>query len=410
MARAQRRVVVTGMGIVSCLGNDLQTVSESLREQRSGIAFVPEYAALGLQSQVAGIPDMTGLPPVARKWARFMADQGHYAYHCGMAALADAGMAADDLHSPRAGVIMGSAVGSFLEHSKVVETLQTKGVHKVLPYAVPRIMTSSSSALLSTILGVHGISITVASACASSGHAIGLAADYIRWGRQDVVLCGGAEEVAWTTTVPFDAMGALARARRDSTASRPYDAERDGFVIAGGGGVLVLEELEHARRRGARIYAELSGAGYSSDGVDMISPSAHGAAQAMRDALEDAQCDVRGGVDYINAHGTSTPVGDLSELQAIAQVFGSDMPMVSSTKGLSGHALGAAGVHEAIYSLLMMRYDFVAACAHLEHIDPACEGVPLLCEVRQQRIDSVLSNSFGFGGTNVSLLFQRLKD
>lgn len=407
-ARHLRRVAITGMGIVSCLGNDLPTVSASLREQRSGIAFVPEYAEKGFLSQVAGIPDTSALPAVPRKWNRFMAAPALYAHHACSSALQDAGLLPEQLRQPRAGVVLGSAACSFAEFTHMLDTMHSKGARKVLPYSVPRIMNSSASAVLSTMLGMQGISVTVSSACASAGHAMGMAADLIRCGRQDIMLSGGSDEVAWTITMPFDAMGALATARKDSTASRPYDAQRDGFVIAGGAGVLVLEEMEHARRRGARIYAELAGVGYSSDGVDMISPSPDGAAYAMRDALHDADCASLQEVDYINAHGTSTPIGDISELQAIGQVFGTHMPLISSTKGLSGHSLGAAAAHELIYSVLMLQEEFLAGCAHVEQLDPACADYRLLLSNRAQRIDALMSNSFGFGGTNVSLLLRRL--
>jgi 3-oxoacyl-[acyl-carrier-protein] synthase-1 len=398
-----RRVVVTGMGLVSCLGNDLDSVALALREGRSGLRYMPDYAQLGLRSCVAGVPDLSDEPPVDRKIRRYMGDAALYAYHAARRALSHAGLSREALATPRTGLVVGSGVGSPFEHSLAVDTLRAKGLGKVLPYGVPRIMGSTTSACLATAFGIQGASYSISSACATAAHCIGQATDLIRFGRQDVVIAGAAEEVCWTTTMPFDAMGALSTAHNDSTASRPYDVSRDGFVIAGGAGILVLEELEQARRRGAPIYAEVAGYGACSDGLDMVTPSAAGAARAMRLALAEAGT----GVDYINTHATSTRIGDVSELAAIREVFGSSVPLISSTKGLTGHPIAAAAAHEAIYSLLMLERDFVAGCAHLKEPDPLCHGLPILGQSIERRIDAFMSNSFGFGGTNACLVFRR---
>jgi 3-oxoacyl-[acyl-carrier-protein] synthase-1 len=400
-----RRVVVTGLGIVSCIGNDLDTVELALREGRSGVRYIPEYAELGLRSCVAGVPDISGEAPVDRKIRRFMGDAALYAYHAMRKALADAGLAQEAVSTPRTGLIVGSGVGSPFEHSIAVDTLRSKGIGKVLPYGVPRIMGSTTSACLSTAFGIQGTSYSMSSACATAAHCIGHAAELIQFGKQDTVIAGAAEEVCWTTTMPFDAMGALSTTHNDSTASRPYDVSRDGFVIAGGAGILVLEELEQARRRGARIYAEVAGYGACSDGLDMVTPSPEGAARAMRLALAEAG----GSVDYINTHATSTRLGDVSELAAIREVFGNVVPLISSTKGLTGHPIAAAAAHEAIYSLLMLDREFIAGCANLEQPDPACAGLPILRQSIDRRIDACMSNSFGFGGTNASLVFRRVQ-
>lgn len=398
-----RRVAITGLGIVSCLGNTLREVEERLRRGIPGVRYQPEYAELGLRSHVAGVPDISEMEPVPRKWRRFMADSALYAYHAMREGIEDAGLTASELMHPRVGIVMGSGVGSPSEHTQAVDTMRRKGPGKVLPYAVPRIMGSTVSANLATAFGLQGLSLSVSSACASSGHSLGLAADLIRLGRQDVVFAGGAEEVAWTTTMPFDAMGVLSSTYQNETASRPYDRGRDGFVIAGGAGVLVLEEWERASQRGARIYGELTGYGVSTDGVDMTNPDPRGAERAMLQALQEAGHTV----EYINAHATSTLVGDICELSAINRVFGQEVPLISSTKGLSGHPIGAAAAHEAIYGLLMLQGGFVAGCANIEGLDPACQNYPILQHTIERRIDGFLSNSFGFGGTNVSLVFRR---
>ena len=403
-----RRVVVTGLGIVSCIGNELDTVAVALRDGRSGVRTFSQFAEMGLRSRVAGVPDLSGEPPVERRVRRFMADAALYAYHAMRRALADAALPQQVVVHPRTGLIVGSGVGSLSEHALSVATLRSKGVTKVLPYVVPRIMGSTTSACLSTAFGIQGASYSMTSACATSAHCIGHGTELIQFGKQDVVIAGGAEEVGWASTMPFEAMGALSTGFGDSTASRPYDVSRDGFVIAGGAGILVLEELEHARRRGARIYAEVAGYGACSDGRDMVTPCATGAARAMRLALAEAG----GTVDYINTHATSTRLGDVSELAAIRAVFGQEergVPAISSTKGLTGHPIAAAAAHEAVYSLLMMEREFLTGCAHVLQPDPACAGLPVLFSSEQRRIDSVMSNSFGFGGTNASLIFRRLE-
>jgi len=395
------------MGIVSCLGNDLDTVAQALRLGRSGIRFAPEYVERGLNTHVSGVPDMSGEPTVDRKLRRFMGDAALYAFHAMQKAIRDAALNDAMLHSTRTGLIVGSGVGSPFEHLQAMDTLRERGLSKIPPYAVPRIMGSTTSACLSTFFGIRGLSYSITSACASSAHCIGHAADLIRFGKQDVVVAGGAEETHWTTTAPFDAMGVLSTARPDSTASRPFDAGRDGFVIAGGAGILILEELEHAKKRGARIHAELAGYGAGSDGADMVSPSIEGATCTMQLALEDAGMTT---VDYINAHATSTKAGDISELQSIRAAFGDRVPLISSTKGLTGHPIAAAGVHEAIYSLLMLEQGFLAGCAHVDEPDPGIADLTVLLQTRLQTIDSVMSNSFGFGGTNASLIFRRHAD
>jgi 3-oxoacyl-[acyl-carrier-protein] synthase-1 len=399
-----RRVVVTGMGIVSCLGNDPETVERALREGRPGIRHMPEYAGLGLRSRVAGIPDIDAEPPVDRKLRRFMGDVALYAYHAMRRAIESAGLAPFQVSHPRTGLIVGSGVGSLSEYLAAAEGLRTSGILKVSPYAVPKVMGSTASACLSMAFSIKGICYSLSSACATSAHCIGHAADLIRLGKQDVVFAGGAEEVSWTSTSLFDAMRVLSTAYNDASASRPFDVGRDGFVIAGGAGVLVLEELDCARRRGARILAELAGYGACGDGLDMVVPSPEGAARAMRLALDEAA----GSVDYLNAHATSTSLGDLSELEAIRGVFGADMPLISSTKGQSGHAIAAAGAHEAIFSLLMLERGFVAGCANVSELDPACAGMPVVRHCIERRVDTVMSNSFGFGGTNASLIFRRI--
>jgi 3-oxoacyl-[acyl-carrier-protein] synthase-1 len=399
-----RRVVVTGLGVVSCLGNELKQVELALREGRPGVRYVPEYAELGLRSCVAGTPDLEGLPPVARKFRRFMGDASLYAYHAMRYALNDAELAAGLLTNSRTGLVVGSGVGSPFEHLAAVDRLREGGLAKVLPYAVPRVMGSTTSACLSTAFGIQGVSYSMISACATAAHCIGHAAELIQLGKQDVVFAGGAEELRWTSTVLFDAMGALSTTFNDATASRPYDTARDGFVIAGGAGILVLEELDHARRRGARIYAELVGYGACCDGLDMVTPSPDGAARAMRLAWAEAG----GRIDYINAHATSTRLGDVSELDAIRAVFEGDLPLISSTKGLTGHPIAASAAHEAVYSLLMLKCGFLAGCANVSKLDVECEAMPILIAAIAHRIDTVMSNSFGFGGTNASLIFRRL--
>jgi len=401
-----RRVVVTGMGIVSCLGNDLDTVTGALRDGRSGIRAMPEYAELGLRSHVAGVPNIDLEAVIDRKLKRFMGDAAAYAYVSMRSAMADAGLDADQVRNPRIGAIAGSGGGSPRWQIETGDLLRNKGVRKIGPYMVPRTMCSTVSATLATTFGILGLSYSISAACATSAHCIGAAADLIRHGAQDVVFAGGGEEEHWGMTSQFDAMGALSSHHNDTpvSASRPYDTTRDGFVIAGGGGMLVLEEYEHAKARGARIHAELVGYGVTSDGAEMVAPSGEGAVRCMQMALAD----VKAPVDYLNTHGTATPLGDIVELDAVRAVFGDAVPPLSSTKALTGHSLGAASVHEAIYSLLMLKEGFVAGSAHISDLDPRAEGFPILRESRPAALNTVMSNSFGFGGTNGSLVFAKV--
>ena len=401
-----KRVVVTGIGIVSSIGANQREVVESLRAGRSGIAFSQEYADLGFRSHVYGPIRVNPDELIDRKVRRFMGDGAAFNYIAMQEALADSGLQENDISHPRTGLIMGSGGGSTANVTEAVDLLRAKGLRRVGPYMVTRTMSSTNAACLATAFKIKGVSYTISSACATSSHCIGNGYELIQMGKQDIVFAGGGEEVHWTMTLMFDAMGALSSKYNSApqTASRAYDANRDGFVISGGGGVLVLEELEHAKARGARIIAELVGYGATSDGFDMVQPSGEGAIRCMKQALEN----VHGPVDYINAHGTSTPAGDMRELDAVREVFGSSIPPISSTKSLSGHALGAAGVHEAIYSLLMMQGGFIAASANIEQLDPGAEGVPVVRELRTGvQLNTVLSNSFGFGGTNAALTFQR---
>ncbi|MEF2156196.1 beta-ketoacyl-ACP synthase I [Luteimonas sp. FXH3W] len=402
-----RRVVVTGMGIVSCLGNDLDTVSSALRELRSGISTNPEQVEIGMRSHVAGMPQVDLQATIDRKKLRFMGEAAAYAYLAMGSAIEDAGLSPEQVNDPRTGVIAGSGGASAEYQVETADLMREKGVRKVGPYQVPRTMSSTVSANLATGYGIRGVNYSVAAACATSAHCIGLAADLIRLGQQDIVLAGGGEELHWALSCQFDAMGAVSSAFNDrpAVASRPYDADRDGFVIAGGAGMLVIEDYDHAVARGARIYGELVGYGATSDGADMVAPSGEGAVRAMRIAMQSLDVPV----DYINTHGTSTPVGDVTELGAIAEVFGDAIPPISSTKALSGHSLGAASVHEAIYCLLMMRDGFMAGSAHIENLDPRAEAFPILRETRQAQLNCVLSNSFGFGGTNATLVFKRVQ-
>ncbi|MGH8122996.1 MAG: beta-ketoacyl-ACP synthase I [Rudaea sp.] len=400
-----RRVVVTGMGIVSCLGDVRDQVSQALRESISGIRSMPEFIEKGLRSHVAGAPQIDLEASIDRKLKRFMGDAAAYAYIAMRDAIADAGLAVEQVRHLRTGVIAGSGGGSAQWQIETGELLRHKGVRRIGPYMVPRTMCSTVSATLATAFGILGLSYSIAAACATSAHCIGAAADLIRHGAQDIMFAGGGEELHWGMTAQFDAMGALSSNRNATpgTASRPYDIGRDGFVIAGGGGMLVLEDYEHARARGARIHAELVGYGVTSDGADMVTPSGEGATRCMRMALRD----VRAPIDYLNTHGTATPLGDIVELQAVREAFGSDVPPLSSTKALTGHALGAASVHEAIYSLLMMQDGFVAASANIGELDPRVEEFPIVRESRDAKLTTVMSNSFGFGGTNASLVFAK---
>ena len=401
-----RRVVVTGMGIVSCLGNAASGVSHALREGLSGIHAVPDYVERGLRSQIAGVPEIDLEALIDRKLKRFMGDAAAYAYVAMRDAIADAGLAIEHIRHPRSGVIAGSGGGSAHWQIETGDLLRQKGVRRVGPYMVPRTMCSTVSATLATAFGILGLSYSIAAACATSAHCIGAGADLIRHGAQDIVFAGGGEEVHWGMTSQFDAMGALSTARNGTpeTASRPYDMGRDGFVIAGGGGILVLEEYEHAQARGAGIHAALVGYGVTSDGGDMVAPSGEGAVRCMRMALAN----VAAPIDYVNTHGTSTPLGDVVELQALREAFGADVPPLSSTKALTGHSLGAASVHEAIYSLLMLKEGFMAGSANIDELDPRAEGFPIVRSSREAKIDTVMSNSFGFGGTNGTLVFARV--
>lgn len=401
------RVVVTGIGVVSCLGNDKASVAACLREGRSGIRHVQEYADLGLRSHVAGTPDIDLEALIDRKIKRFMGDAAAYAYVAMRNAIDDAGLVVAQVSDPRTGLIAGSGGGSVANQIDTADTLRSKGVRRVGPYMVPRTMCSTVSAGLATPFQIKGINYSISSACATSAHCIGAAMEQIELGKQDVVFAGGAEELHWGMTGMFDAMGALSTKRNDTPAqaSRAFDTGRDGFVIAGGAGILVLESLEHATRRGARIYAELVGYGASSDGYDMVTPSGEGARRCMQMALGSTQ----GPVDYINAHGTSTPAGDIAELIAIREVFGRAAPPISSTKSMSGHSLGAAGVHEAIYCLLMMENGFIAPSINIETLDAQAEGLDIVQQARTADIEQVMSNSFGFGGTNASLVFKRYR-
>lgn len=404
-----RRVVVTGMGIVSCLGNDAASVSAALRAGRSGIGFVPEYAEFGLRSQVAGVPEIDLDAHIDRKLKRFMGDAAGYAYVAMRDAIAQAGLDDAQVRDARTGLIAGSGGGSPQWQVETADLLRARGVRKVGPYMVPRSMGSTVSATLATAFGIRGLSYSISAACATSAHCIGAAADLVRHGAQDVVIAGGGEELHWAMTAQFDAMGALSTRRNDTpqTASRPYDADRDGFVIAGGAGMLVLEDEAHARTRGAEILAELVGYGVTSDGADMVAPSGEGAVRCMRMALAGLGGEPPGPIDYLNTHGTSTPLGDLVELAAVREVFGEAVPPLSSTKALSGHSLGAASVHEAVYSLLMLREGFIAGSANIERLDPEAEAFPVVRESRDAALRTVMSNSFGFGGTNASLVFAR---
>lgn len=401
-----RRVVVTGIGVVSCLGNDKDSVLQSLRQGRSGIGFNPEYAEMGMRSQVSARIDIDLKERIDRKFLRFMGEGAAYGHISMEQAIADAGLENGEISSERIGIVMGSGGGSPKDQLDSFDVMRERGIRRVGPYRVPRTMSSSVSACLATAFGIKGVNYSISSACATSAHCIGHAAELIQLNKQDLVFAGGSEEEHWTLAHMFDAMGALSTNFNDhpETASRAFDRDRDGFVIGGGGGTLAIEELEHARARGARIYAELTGYAATSDGYDMVAPSGEGGARAMRMALQGLQ----GDVDYINTHGTSTPVGDISELTAIREVFGDEVPAINSTKSLSGHALGAAGVHEAIFSLLMMENDFIAESINIDTLDEQAEGLPILRERRDAAgLNRVLSNSFGFGGTNACLVFDR---
>ncbi|MCK5877516.1 MAG: beta-ketoacyl-ACP synthase I [Candidatus Marithrix sp.] len=401
-----KRVVITGLGIVCSIGNNKQEVLESLRQGRSGIEFHQEYADLGFRTNIHGSIklDLTGL--IDRKAKRFMGNAAAFTYLAMQEAIADAALQDNDVSNPRTGLITGSGGASSANQVLATDILRSKGLRKIGPYMVPRTMGSTTSACLATPFKIKGVNYSISSACSTSSHCIGNGMEQILLGKQDIVFAGGGEELDWTLTMLFDAMGALSSKYNDSpqSASRTYDATRDGFVISGGGGMVVLEELEHAKARGAKIYAEVTGYGATSDGFDMVQPSGEGAVRCMQQALTN----VPNPIDYINTHGTSTPVGDIRELEAIKQVFGDKVPHISSTKSLTGHALGAAGVNEAIYCLLMMENNFISASANITELDPIAKGMPIV----QKRIDdiklnTIMSNSFGFGGTNACLVMQR---
>lgn len=406
-----RRVVVTGMGIVSCIGNSVDEVTASLREGRSGISFNEDFRDRGFRSQVSGKPNIDLDAVIDRRWRRFMGDGAAYNYVAMEQAVADSGLEESDVVNERTGLIMGSGGPSTRNQVWAADTAREKSAKKVGPFMVPRAMSSTNSATLATAFKIKGVNYSITSACSTSAHCIGNASELIQMGKQDVVFAGGGEELDWTLSVLFDAMPAMSSHYNDTPerASRAYDVDRDGFVIAGGGGVLVLEELEHAKARGAKIYGEIAGYGATSDGYDMVQPSGEGAVRCMKMAMSTLDQPV----DYINTHGTSTPVGDTKELEAIRETFRDHnrIPTFSSTKSLTGHSLGATGVQESIYSLIMMKENFIAASANVEELDPAAADMPVALERQDDaNVDCVLSNSFGFGGTNASLAFSRFEN
>ena len=404
-----KRVVITGFGIVSCLGNDKQSVTESLREGRSGIKFQEKYKEMGMRSQVAGSVDIDLSEHIDRKVKRFMGDAAAFTYIAMKQAIEDAGLTDEQVSNPRTGLIMGSGGGSPENQVLAADTLREKGIRRVGPYMVPRTMSSTVSACLATPFKIKGVNYSISSACATGTHCIGNGMEQIQLGKQDIIFAGGGEEEHWAMSMLFDGMGALSSKYNETPdkASRSYDAERDGFVIAGGGGVVVLEELEHAKARGATIYAELVGYGATSDGHDMVAPSGEGAVRCMQMAISGVDAPI----DYINTHGTSTPVGDVAETDAIKTVFGDKIPPFSSSKSLCGHSLGAAGVQEAIYCLLMMQNNFIQASANVDNLDERVAGMPLVTKrVDNAELNTILTNNFGFGGTNACLVLSRFKD
>jgi 3-oxoacyl-[acyl-carrier-protein] synthase-1 len=402
-----RRVVVTGMGIVSSIGNNTQEVLASLREAKSGIVRADKYAELGFRCQVHGAPRLDPEEVVDRRAMRFLGEGAAWNHVAMQQAIQDSGIEEKDISNVRSGIVMGSGGPSCRAIIDAADTARTKGPKRVGPFAVPKAMSSTASATLATWFKIKGVNYSISSACATSNHCIGNAAELIQWGKQDLIFAGGCEELDWSLSVLFDAMGAMSSKYNDTPqkASRAYDKDRDGFVIAGGAGVLVLEELERAKARGAKIYAEVAGYGATSDGYDMVAPSGEGAARCMNMALET----VKAPVDYINPHATSTPIGDIKEIEAIREVFGAKCPAISATKSLTGHSLGATGVQEAIYSLLMMQNGFICESANIENLDPAFADMPIVRERQDNvKLGCVLSNSFGFGGTNASVVFKRL--
>ena len=402
-----RRVAITGIGIVSCIGNSTAEVSDSLKNGKSGISRADKYIELGFRSQIYGMPTLDIEAAVDKRVRRFMGEGAAWNYVAMEQATADAGLEENDIISPMTGLVMGSGGPSTRTLIEAADTTRESGPKRIGPFAVPKCMSSTNSATLATPFGIKGVNYSISSACATSTHCIGNAAEMIQWGKQDVVFAGGGEALEWSLSSLFDAMGAMSSKYNDTpaSASRAYDKNRDGFVIAGGAGVLVLEEMERAQKRGAKIYAEVAGYGATSDGHDMVQPSGEGAIRCMEMAMKDLEVPV----DYINPHATSTPVGDIKEIEALREVFGSDCPPISATKSLTGHSLGAAGVQEAIYSLLMMQDDFIAASAHIEELDPDFADMPIVQEMRENvGLNCILSNSFGFGGTNGSLVMKRV--
>lgn len=401
-----KRVVITGLGIISSIGNNKQEVLEALRAGKSGIEFVPEFAEVGMRSQVAGTIKLNPSELIDRKVYRFMGDAAAYAYLCMKEAIDDAGLTEEQISHERTGIVIGSGIGSSRGQVAATDAVRgPRGVKGIGPYAVTKTMASSVSACLATPFKIKGVNYSISSACATSAHSIGHAMELIQLGKQDVVFAGGAEELCWEGATQFDAMGAVSSKYNDTPtkASRAYDANRDGFVISGGGAVVVVESLEHALQRGAKIYAEIVGYGATSDGYDMVAPSGEGAVRCMRQALAT----VKGEVEYINVHGTSTPVGDVKELGAIREVFGNSTPAISSTKSMTGHSLGAAGAHEAVYSLIMLENSFIAPSINIETLDEQAQGMNIVTQTQEKALTTVMSNSFGFGGTNATLIFQK---
>ena len=402
-----RRAVITGLGIVSCLGNDRETVTKSLREGISGIRYREDFAEMGLRCHVGAVLDIDPKEHIDRKVLRFMGASASYAYIATDRAIADAGLSEDMVSNPRTGLVMGAGGVSGEMFTESIDVMRERGIKRAGPYRVTQIMASTVSACVATPFKIKGVNYSMASACATSAHCIGHALELIQLGKQDIILAGGSEDMHWSMAGPFDAMGALTSKYNDNpaVASRAYDAERDGFAPGLGAGTVVVEELEHALARGANIICEITGYGATSDGADMVSPSGEGAERSMKMAMKTAS----GPIDYINAHGTSTPVGDIAELGAIRNTFGDNCPDISSTKSLSGHSLGAAGVHEAIYCMLMMEGGFVTASAHIDKLDEHAEGLPILLETKEKQLDRIMSNSFGFGGTNATLVMERYR-
>ncbi|MDP7591457.1 MAG: beta-ketoacyl-ACP synthase I [Litorilituus sp.] len=403
-----KRVVITGIGIISSIGNNAKEVLASLKSGSSGITRSESFAEQGLRSQVWGKPDIDIKEHIDRKSLRFMGDAAGYAYIAMDQAIEDAKLTDEQVSNVRTGIVAGSGGASSANIVASSDTLRNRGVRRVGPYAVPKTMSSTVSACLATPFKIKGVNYSISSACATSAHCIGHAMELIQLGKQDIVFAGGGEEVDWSLAMMFDGMGALSSGRNDTPqlASRTYDADRDGFVISGGGGMVVVEELEHALARGAHIYAEVVGYGATSDGYDMVAPSGEGAVRCMQQAMVG----VKGEIDYLNTHGTSTPVGDVKELGAIQELFGEKSPAISATKAMTGHALGAAGVHEAIYSMLMMENNFVAPSINVDNLDEQAQGLDIATEKRDLELNTVMSNSFGFGGTNATLVMQKYKD